>query len=91
MIIGVIAIVLWITSVLGYVIWNLNKKNKELENMVINHSNFISETIGLLDDFNTLVNKIDSTMWVQSDPELIQMFEAIKQIQQKIQMFTGRK
>jgi len=45
----------------------------------------------MLDEFNALVNKIDMTMWVQSDPELLQLFETIKQVQKRVQEFTGRK
>jgi hypothetical protein len=91
MIFGIIAIVLWIGSLVAFVIWNLTKKNRELERIVINQSEFVNETVVMLDQFNGLVNKIDMTMWVQSDPELLQLFETIKQIQQQVQQFTGRK
>lgn len=91
MIVGIIAITLWVISIIGYVIWNLLQKNRNLEAMVINQSNFVNETVVMLDEFNGLVNKIDMTMWVQSDPELLSLFETIKQIQVKVQQFTGRK
>jgi len=82
---------LWISSVIGYIIWNLLEKNKKLESMVVNQANFVNETVVMLDEFNGLVNKIDMTMWVQSDPDLLQLFETIKQIQRRVQDFTGRK
>ena len=85
MIIGIISISLWIGGLIGYVIWNLLKKNRKLEDIVINQSNFVNETIVLLDEFNALVNKIDMTVWVQSDPELLQLFEKIKQVQKRVQ------
>ena len=91
MIFGIISIILWIGTIIGYVVWNLIGKNKKLEDVVINQSTFVNETIVLLDEFNVLVNKIDMTMWVQSDPELHQLFETIKQVQQRVQQFTGRK
>ena len=91
MILGIIAIILWVASILGLIIYNLYSKNKRLEEMVINQSTFVNETLALLDDFNGLVNKIDMTMWVQSDPELLQLFDTIKQIQARVQQFTGRK
>jgi hypothetical protein len=91
MIFGIIAIVLWIGSLIGFIVWNLLKKNRELERIVINQSEFVNETVVMLDQFNGLVNKIDMTMWVQSDPELLQLFETIKQIQNQVQQFTGRK
>lgn len=91
MIIGIISISIWVISIIGYIIWNLLQKNRNLEAMVINQSNFVNETVVMLDEFNGLVNKIDTTMWVQSDPELLSLFETIKQIQAKVQQFTGRK
>jgi hypothetical protein len=91
MIIGIISIVLWIGGIIGYVIWNLLEKNRKLEEIVINQSSFVNDTIVMLDEFNALVNKIDMTMWVQSDPELLQLFETIKQVQKRVQEFTGRK
>ena len=91
MIIGIISIVLWVGGVVGYVIWNLLQKNRKLEEIVLTQSSFVNDTIVMLDEFNALVNKIDMTMWVQSDPELLQLFETIKQVQKRVQEFTGRK
>jgi len=91
MLTSTIAIILWTATILGAVVYNLYRKNKRLEELVISQSGFVNDTLSLLDDFNGLVNKIDMTMWVQSDPELLQLFENIKQIQVRVQQFTGRK
>jgi hypothetical protein len=91
MLTSTIAIILWTATILGAVVYNLYRKNKRLEEIVINQSGFVNDTLSLLDDFNGLVNKIDMTMWVQSDPELLQLFENIKAIQLRVQQFTGRK
>ena len=88
---GIIAIVLWFATILGAVVYNLYRKNKRLEEIVLNQSSFVNDTLSLMDDFNALVNKIDMTMWVQSDPELLQLFETIKAVQARVQQFTGRK
>jgi hypothetical protein len=88
---GTIALVLWFVTIIGAVVYNLYRKNKRLEEIVINQSSFVNETLSLMDDFNGLVNKIDMTMWVQSDPELLSLFETIKAIQLRVQQFTGRK
>lgn len=88
---GIIAIVLWFTTIFGAMVYNLYRKNKRLEEIVINQSSFVNDTMSLMDDFNGLVNKIDMTMWVQSDPELLQLFETIKAVQARVQQFTGRK
>jgi hypothetical protein len=72
-------------------VYNLYRKNKRLEEIVLNQSSFVNDTLSIMDDFNALVNKIDMTMWVQSDPELLQLFETIKAVQARVQQFTGRK
>ena len=74
---GIIAIVLWFATIFGAIVYNLYRKNKRLEEIVLNQSSFVNDTLSIMDDFNALVNKIDMTMWVQSDPELLQLFETI--------------
>ena len=86
-----ITVAIWLTAGIFYVIRNLYVKNVKLEQMVLNQSQFNSDVIVLLDDFNALVNKIDMTIWVQSDPELKALFDNIKEIQKTVQNFTGRK
>jgi|TARA_R110000868_G_scaffold341563_1_gene602410 hypothetical protein len=88
---GIIAIVLWFATIFGAMVYNLYRKNKRLEEIVLNQSSFVNDTLSIMDDFNALVNKIDMTMWVQSDPELLQLFETIKAVQARVQQFTGRK
>ena len=46
----------------------------------------IKRKINLYNDFKT-IEKIDSTIWVQSDPELLALFDSVKQIQSQIQDF----
>ena len=91
MTISILAITLWIASVVFYIIWNLLEKNRKLEATVINQNEFMNNIVIMLDEFNALVNKIDMTIWVQSDPELLELFNKIKQIQTSVQQFTGRK
>ena len=88
---GIIAIVLWFATIFGAMVYNLYRKNKRLEEIVLNQSSFVNDTLSIMDDFNALVNKIDMTMWVQSDPELLQLFETITAVQARVQKFTGRK
>jgi hypothetical protein len=89
MTIAIISIAGWIITVIGYVIFNLYNKNKKLENMVINQSNFIYEVKQNMKLFDQLVNKIDSQIWVQSDPEFLALFENLKEIQQLAQKYEG--
>lgn len=84
---AILSIALWILTLLFYVMYNLYNKNKKLENIVVNQSQFIYDMKGNLKKFNELVNKIDSQIWVQSDPEFLALFESMKEIQQLAQQY----
>jgi hypothetical protein len=80
----IINAILWPLTILGFVIYNLYRKNVKLENSVIKQNNFITEILSTFKDLTKTTEKIDSTIWVQSDPELLSLFESVKQIQTKI-------
>jgi hypothetical protein len=81
------SVALWIVSIIGYVIYNLYNKNVKLENMLIKQAEFTLEMKANLKRFSELVNKIDSKIWIQSDPEFIELFENIKEMQQLAQQY----
>lgn len=84
---GIVALVLWIVTVIGYVIWNLYNKNKKLEQMVINQQFFIDGVKDCMREINSAANQIDSKIWVQSDPEFLALMENIKTMQNSINQF----
>ncbi len=79
-----IVTVLWIATILGFIIYNLYNKNVKLENTIIRQSNFINNMLTTIREVDKTVEKIDSTIWVQSDPELHALFDSVKQIQSQI-------
>ena len=83
----IIAISLWILSIIGYIIWNLFNKNRKLERMVINQQVFIDGIKDAMREINTCATQIDSKLWVQSDPEFLSLMENVKQMQSKINNF----
>lgn len=89
MILTIISIALWVLSVVGYIIFNLYNKTKKLESMLSRHISYVQEMNSLIKDYDELVNKIDSQIWVQSDPEFLALFEKIKEIQKKSKEFAG--
>ena len=82
-----IMIILWPTTILAWVIYNLYNKNVKLENAIVKQQRFINEILSTFKDLSKAVEKIDSTIWVQSDPELLTMFDSVKEIQSKIKDF----
>jgi hypothetical protein len=56
--------------------------------MVINQSDFINTMKVNIRQFDELANKIDSQIWVQSDPEFLALFEKVKEIQSSLQTYV---
>jgi hypothetical protein len=78
----------WILLILGWVIFNLYSKNKKLEDLAIKQSNFIAEMVNNMKSLDRVIEKIDSTIWVQSDPSLMELFDNVKQVQGDIKKYT---
>lgn len=81
--------ILWIVTVLGFLVWNLYQKNKKMEEIIELQNFYIQSVNAVSSDLDSVINKIDTTMWVQSDPELIQLFENIKSLNLTIKRFTN--
>lgn len=86
---GILALVLWIVTLIGYVVWNLYNKNRKLENMVVNQQLFIDGVKDCMKEINVAANQIDSKIWVQSDPEFLALMENVKAMQTRINEFIG--
>lgn len=82
-----ISVSIWILSVIGYVIWNLFQKNKKQESIIITQQVFINSMKECMKEINVAANQIDSQIWVQSDPEFLNLMENIKIMQSKINEF----
>lgn len=85
--IGIIALIVWGISVIGYIIWNLFNKNRKLEQIVVSQQVFIDDIKGCMREINSAANQIDSKLWVQSDPEFLSLMENVKQMQGRINEF----
>ena len=83
----IIAVYLWIATVIGWIIFNLYTKNRKLEQMVVNQQSFIDGVKDCMKEINTCANQIDSKLWVQSDPEFLSLMENVKQMQGSINNF----
>lgn len=87
MTVALISVAVWVLSIVGWVIFNLYNKNKKLEDMVLRQSEFILDVKQGMKSFDSLANKIDSQIWVQSDPEFLALFENLKELQQLAQKY----
>ena len=87
MIYAILASILWVATVVGYVIWNLYNKNRKLERMVVGQQIFIDGIKDCMKEINSAANQIDSKIWVQSDPEFLALMENVKVMQNSINQF----
>ena len=85
-----VLIALWVLTVVGYIVYNLYRKNKKLEDMVVRQQLFLNDVMVNYKEVDQLVDKIDKTMWVQSDPEFLQLMEEMKNLQSLIKQYTDK-
>ena len=81
-------IVLWILSVLGYVIYNLYQKNVKLENIAIRQATFISNLRSLIKQSEKTVKMLDDKIWLESDRELQEVYSNLKAVQEGLTQFS---
>jgi hypothetical protein len=82
-----ISTTLWILTVTGFIVWNLYQKNKKMEEIIQNQDYYLQTMKVVTSELDFIVNKMDTTMWVQADPELVQLFEAVKSVNAAIKRF----
>jgi hypothetical protein len=83
-----IFVFLWISTIVGWVIFNLYNKNKKMELMVIRQGSFAYDMISLMKELDVTMEKIDGKVWTSADPELTSLFDSVKSIQARIKMYT---
>jgi hemin uptake protein HemP len=87
----IINIGVFIFGLLGYVIWNLLRKNEKLEDMNIVQDNYISNISTIMTESNKKIKEIDSKQIFQSDDEIGWFFQGIKEIQDLINEYNVQK
>ena len=80
----IINVGVFIFGLLGYVIWNLLRKNEKLEDMNVVQDNYISNISTIMTESNKKIKEIDSKQIFQSDDEIGWFFQGIKEIQEYI-------
>jgi len=59
--------------------------------MVVNQQIYINDFLSMARTIDKAAEQIDSKIWVQSDPEFLQLMETIKEIQASIKEYTETK
>ena len=90
MVFGLIMLAIWILTVVGWVIFNLYRKNVKLETTVLNQASFIGGIQGLIGESDRALKDLDDKIWLESDKELQVVFHNLKAIQEALNQFNRR-
>lgn len=87
---GWIMLIVWLLTIVGFVIYNLYSKNVRLETTVINQATFIANLQILISESEKAVKQLDDKIWLESDKELQQVYHNLKAIQESLNQFNKR-
>lgn len=88
MIFECIMVALWVATIVGWVIFNLYRKNEKLETTVLNQAAFISGLQALIGESDKALKNLDDKIWLESDKELQTVFNNLKAIQEALNQFN---
>jgi hypothetical protein len=79
-----INVILIISGIIGYVIWNLMKKAEKLESIISIQEKYIIDFYDLVKQSEVKIKEIDANQTFQSDDEIGFFFTNIKTIQEAL-------
>lgn len=90
MIFGLIMLFVWAATIIGWIVYNLYKKNERLEQTVINQATFIGGLQQLIGESDKALKGLDDKIWLESDKELQIVFQNLKAVQEGLNQFNKR-
>jgi hypothetical protein len=84
MIIGIISICLWVFTIFGYIIWNLNQKVAKLEEIASSQKFIIDNVHAIVNESNKQLNSVELTEAFKSDDQIGFFFRNLQNIQDSL-------
>jgi hypothetical protein len=84
MILGTISIILWIATIVGYIIWNLNQKVAKLEAIATKQQVIIDSVAAIVEESNKQLAQADLTEAFKSDDQIGFFFRNLQNIQDSL-------
>ncbi len=84
MILGIISICLWVFTIFGYIIWNLNGKVAKLEEIAAKQKIIIDSVASIVDESNRQLNQVELTEAFKSDDQIGFFFRNLQNIQDSL-------
>lgn len=87
MILGIISIALWVFTIFGYIIWNLNTKVIKLEQIASKQKSIIDSISTIVDESNKQLNQVELTEAFKSDDQIGFFFRNLQNIQDSLKHY----
>jgi len=84
MILGIISIGLWVATIVGYIIWNLNTKVVKLEQIAAKQKIIIDSVTAIVEESNKQLNQVELTEAFKSDDQIGFFFRNLQNIQDSL-------
>lgn len=84
MILGIISIGLWVFTIFGYIIWNLNQKVVKLEQIATKQKVIIDSVAAIVEESNKQLHQVDLTEAFKADDQIGFFFRNLQNIQDSL-------
>jgi hypothetical protein len=84
MILGLISIGLWVATIVGYIIWNLNTKVVKLEQIAAKQKIIIDSVAAIVEESNKQLHQVDLTEAFKADDQIGFFFRNLQNIQDSL-------
>ena len=90
MILGIISIILWVVTLVGFVAYNNLKKLERQEDIIRRQQQQLQDIYAVIAESDRLIVEIDKRGTFSSDDEIGFFFQTVKGIQQTLNEFRPR-
>jgi len=84
---GLIAIILWVVSVVGFIFYNLWQRNTKLEQLAEKQAKFIEETKNAVNIVTVMFDKIDEENIFRANDYVGQMWLELKNLNDQLKNY----
>ncbi len=86
----IINIMLWVLTIIGYIIYNLYSKNIKLERMVLEREETLQLLSNIINESDKILMDLDTIGAFKSDDEIGYFFKTVKAIQSTLNEFAAK-
>ena len=87
MVLGIISIVLWVLTIFGYIVWNLNQKVVKLEKIATEQKIIIDSVTSIVEESNKQLSQVELTEAFKSDDQIGFFFRNLQHIQDSLNYY----